>query len=93
VFSNTNPTINLYKPVPVTLNPILINQSNYIAVAGSDIQIGSQVYLLYEIPTAFLARNFNNSSTLDDKVKIYVSILFLVIFNKIKSLHSVFLKF
>ena len=72
----SNPPISLYKPVPIALNSIFINQSNYIAVAGSDIQVGSQVYLLYEIPTAFLARNFNNTSKLDDKVKIHVSFLF-----------------
>ena len=67
---------NLCKPVPVPLNPFLINQSNFIAIAGSDIQIGAQVYLLYEIQTAFLAKNFNNSSKCDKK-KIYVSIIFI----------------
>ena len=76
MFPSINSTISLYKPVPVPFNnssPFFINQSNYIAIAGSDIQVGSQVYLLYEIPTAFLARNFYYSSKYDDKMKIFVS--------------------
>jgi hypothetical protein len=72
VFPNIHSTFSSYQPMP--LNPFFINHSNYTAIAGSDIQVGSQVYLLYEIPTAFLARNFNNSKC--DKVKIHVSLFF-----------------
>lgn len=71
MFPNIHSTFNLYKPLSFSFNSFFMNQTNYTAVAGNDIQVGAQVYLLYEIPTAFLARNFNDPKC--DQLKIYVS--------------------
>jgi hypothetical protein len=52
-----------FKPLSLAINPFLhATPQGFIAVAGNDIQVGAQVYLLYEIPTAFLAKNFKRGN-------------------------------
>lgn len=47
----------LCKPIPITPSSCAI-PSEYISIAGSDINSTSQVYLLYEVPTDLLAKRF-----------------------------------
>ena len=58
----------LFKPIPLLLNThggltstigSQAHGSNCVTVAGSDINLDAQVYLLYEMPTSLLARRFN----------------------------------
>lgn len=46
-------------------------QRAYKVVAGNDIEIGAQVYLLYEIPINFLANSFPDNES--NRTEIYVS--------------------
>jgi len=46
-----------------------------VAVAGSDINLDAQVYLLYEMPTSLLARRFNFEKN-ENIYKIMVGLFF-----------------
>ncbi len=75
----------LYKPIPIVFNNTLGLIQNYtnsfIAVAGTDIDLDSKVYLLYEIPISLLARRFNCfTGKNDNKLNILVSWNILVYF-------------
>ena len=72
----------LFKPIPLLFNthtsamttpiPMVNTQSDKcLAVAGSDINLDAQVYLLYEMPTSLLARRFNFNKN-DNVYKIMV---------------------
>jgi len=62
----------LFRPIPLVFNSFGFSQNNFITVAGCDINLNSQVYLLYEMPTSLLARRFNDNKT-DNKFNIMVS--------------------
>ena len=67
----------LFKPIPLIFNnPCGLTQSaNCLSVAGGDINLDAQVYLLYEIPTSLLARRFNYDQS-ENYLKIMVSSYF-----------------
>ena len=61
----------LLRPIPLVFNSYGLTHNTCLAVAGSDINLDAQVYLLYEIPTSLLARRFNHEIT-DNNLKIMV---------------------
>ena len=65
----------LCKPTPLVFNSFLASaqasSSSFVAVAGSDISKGAQVFLLYEIPVSLLARRFLDANS-SDKLQIMV---------------------
>ncbi|CAF0708679.1 unnamed protein product [Brachionus calyciflorus] len=63
-----NSTLNyLLKPIPITFS----YQSQFIIMAGSDINLDAQVYLLYEIPIALLARRFRDNKFDNCKIMVH----------------------
>jgi len=79
----------LFKPIPLLLNThggvtstmgSQVNGSNCVTVAGSDINLDAQVYLLYEMPTSLLARRFNYDKS-ESFYKIQVKFLPLFLFS------------
>ena len=67
---------NLYKPIPLAFNSIGFPQINIITVAGTNISLNAQAYLLYETPTTLLARQFNDpNNDPKEKLKLLVSYL------------------
>lgn len=77
ILPSTSTSTNLFKPIPLVFNTALFSQNNFVAVAATDINLNSQVYLLYEIPTSLLARRFDTNK--NEKFKIMV--IYLRIFN------------
>jgi hypothetical protein len=63
---------SLYRPIPLVFNSYLMTQNNFIAVAGSDISLNAQVFLLYEIPVTLLARRFTDALS-KEKLKTMVN--------------------
>lgn len=48
------------------------HSSSFIAFAGSEINVDSKVYLLYDVPMALLAKRFHDLDKIDDKIRILV---------------------
>lgn len=62
----------IYKPTTnAVFNTISDYQNHFISVAATDINMDSQVYLLYEIPTTLLAKRFKKNNI--DHLKIQVN--------------------
>lgn len=67
----------LYKPIPILFNSMVPSLAaaagtSFVSFAGTDINLDSKVYLLYDMPTCFLARRFNDVNKLHEKFKIMV---------------------
>jgi hypothetical protein len=75
----------LFKPIPLLLNTHggvtstmgSAHGNNCVTVAGSDINLDAQVYLLYEMPTSLLARRFNYEKC-ENFYKIQVKLAFFI---------------
>ena len=72
----------LLRPIPLVFNSYALTQHqspqhhNCLVVAGSDINVDAQVYLLYEMPTSMLAKRFNYDLN-DGYLKIMVILTYM----------------
>jgi hypothetical protein len=80
----------LYKPTPLSAQQSSTNSNNnyqtdFVTIAGSDINQYAQVYLLYEMSTDLLAKRFllNDSIRNLEKFKLLVSYLTFLMRNAV----------